>query len=153
MLFRSNGKLSISGGLSIGAALELSTSGISVGGGTILDISNNALRLQHSSIKLLGNVSVSGEFEASSLLVGNGSFTWSGKTIYHAGNANMATANWEMLDALVNGDANVAGSLCVDGGFNFLHNGNSMLYSSSGDVVLAADLNMSIGSSIKFGDS
>lgn len=72
-----------------------------------------------------------------------------GKNVYHAGNANLDTVNWKMLDASVGGSLKVTGDAALSGELRALH--GVYLGSEGKMTALFGDSEMALNGYLSFG--
>lgn len=116
-------------------------------------------------IKFGGSSSISfSEIAVGKLLITEDGITLDGKEFYHAGNSNKTDVDWKMKDAeiggnlLAHGEATIEGLFTSTGGFKFVAGETDILYTSeledgAVDIVLNADLALTVNRAIKLGGS
>lgn len=166
------GTLRTTGDANIQGSLLLSNDGISFADVKSIYLNNDTLTIERQNISFIGQASIDGTLTVGSAVINNTGIYWGNNIYYHAGNANIASVDWNMKDAFVdndltvNGNATIKGKLSTQDGFDFSVNGTSILYSEvdvqlneEGDsiqtpyTVLQSDLIIINNHGIKFDDA
>lgn len=92
---------------------------------------------------------VIGESREKGILISPTHLQVGGKDVYHAGNANLDTVNWKMLDASVGGSLEVRGSTVLSGELRALY--GVCLGSEGKTTVQFGDSEMSLNGYLSFG--
>lgn len=152
-------------GVRIHGALDLHSSGMSIGGMHILsyDYGSSTLRLESdnldfgdSSLRLSGDITFGSK--TTGVYISNGILLVAGEPVYHKGNANLSTIDWAMKDGLIHGELNVAGATTLSGYLKSLYGaelgfGGQTLVSVREDRIDAnAFLSFGSGYGIKISD-
>lgn len=96
-----------------------------------------------------------GESREKGVLIGPTLLQVGGKNVYHAGNANLDTVDWRMLDASVGGVLEVTGNTILSGGLRALYGaslgsgGKTVAQFSDGEMALSGYLSFGTGYGIK----
>lgn len=114
------------------------------------------LYFQVANMQLDGELVV-GESREKGILISPTLLQVGGKDVYHAGNANLVTVNWKMLDAYVGGDLKVTGNTAFSGELRALHGvylggeGKTTVQFGDSEMALNGYLSFGIGYGIKIG--
>lgn len=105
----------------------------------------------------LGGELVIGENKEKGVLISSTLLQVGGKDVYHAGNANLDTVNWKMLDASISGGLKVIGNTTLSGELRALHGvclgseGKATVQFGDSEMVLNGYLSFGTGYGIKIG--
>lgn len=92
---------------------------------------------------------VIGESREKGILISPTLLQIGGKDVYHAGNANLGTVNWKMLDASVGGNLKVIGNTVLSGDLHALY--GACLGSEGKTTVQFIDSEMALNGYLSFG--
>lgn len=92
---------------------------------------------------------VIGESREKGILISPTLLQVGGKDVYHAGNANLDTVNWKMLDAFVGGSLKITGNTTLSGELRALH--GAYLGSEGKTTVQFSDSEMALNGYLSFG--
>lgn len=144
-------------GVRISGQLHLDGSGFYLGNRRVLGydkvngiafIDAPRLYLQVANMQLDGEL-VIGESKEKGILISPTLLQVGGKDVYHAGNANLDTVNWKMLDASVGGSLKVTGNTTLSGELRALH--GVYLGSEGKTTVQFGDSEMALNGYLSFG--
>lgn len=158
-------EVSIDYGVRISGQLHLDGSGFYLGNRRVLGydkvngiafIDAPRLYFQVANMQLDGELVV-GESREKGILISPTLLQVGGKDVYHAGNANLDTVNWKMLDAYVGGDLKVTGNTAFSGELRALHGvylggeGKTVVQFGDSEMALNGYLSFGTGYGIKIG--
>lgn len=115
--------------------LNISDDGIYFSDRQTIFYKDNAFQIQSSEIRVTGNLDIVGQLSVGSVKIKNNAILNDGNEYYHAGNSNLATMDWSMLNAnvygnlVVNGTSSCNGILMALKGFSLGGNNIQCLYS------------------------
>lgn len=127
-----------------------------IAGDETVIIEHPKLSFGHSSLTCLGEM-VFGENKAKGVVLSSDAIRIKGKEAYHAGNANLPTVHWTMLDATIAGKLQVAGAVTLSGELSALHGvklgtaGKEVITLFQEEARLNGFLSIGVGYGVKIG--
>lgn len=127
-----------------------------IAGDETVIIEHPKLSFGRSGLTSLGEM-VFGENKAKGVVLSSDAIRIKGKEAYHAGNANLPTVHWTMLDATVAGKLQVAGAVTLSGELSALHGvrlgtgGKEVITLFQEEARLNGFLSIGVGYGVKIG--
>lgn len=127
-----------------------------IAGDGMVIIEHPKLSFGHSGLWSLGEM-VFGENKAKGVVLSSDTIRIKGKEAYHAGNANLPTVHWTMLDATVSGKLQVAGAVTLSGELSALQGvrlgtgGKEVITLFQEEARLNGFLSIGVGYGVKIG--
>lgn len=151
------------GNLVVDGKISVSDDGIYFGNTQAVSYNSasSTLLIASSNILLDGDVVCDGKFQADKFSVTSSGASWDNNSLYHQGNANSSSVNWDMKDAHVYGDLAVDGTISFTSrltalnGFDIGEDGQVILTShidpatQERGVDLLSDVNIINGAGVK----